>query len=223
LSAVGRRLNFDSPLARALLRPLRPLRRLLLRTISVRDPWERLELESPLWAYGSGARLDFSEYLEGERTVTATSLDGVCSWLLGCAYESDQVLFHEPDFWQHPNTFERLRAGDCEDFAIWAWRKLVELEYDADLVLGYCLNDGALAGRHAWVLLRENEVASLLEPVARERDRMVRPLSEVRDRYLPEFGVDRHAKRFTFDGALLAQKMILAKQRLASKESATPI
>lgn len=44
---------------------------------------------------------------------------------------------------------------------------------------------------------------------------MVRPLSEVRGRYLPEFGVDRHAKRFTFEGALLAQKNVLAKERMA--------
>ena len=92
------------------------------------------------------------------------------------------------------NTFERLRAGDCEDFAIWAWRQLVELRYDADLVAGYCLINGALAGRHVWVLLRENDGVSLFEPVAREPNRMIRPLSEVRDRYLPEFGVDRAGK-----------------------------
>ncbi len=193
--------------------------RLLLRTISVPDPWERLELESPLTSYGSGARLDFWKYLEGDSTVTVTSLDDVCAWLLGCTYVGDEALFHEPDFWQHPNTFERLRAGDCEDFAIWAWRKLVELGYDADLVAGYCLKNGALAGRHVWVLLRENAGVSLFEPVARARDHMLHPLSEVRDRYLPEFGVDRHAKRFTFDGALLAQKMILANEREAREQA----
>jgi hypothetical protein len=46
------------------------------------------------------------------------------------------VLFGEADFWQHPSTFERLRTGDCEDFAVWAWRKLIELGYDVDLVAG---------------------------------------------------------------------------------------
>jgi len=201
-----------------LLRPLRPLYRLLLRTISVPDPWERLELESPLAAYGSGARLDFWKYLEGDSTVTVTSLDDVCSWLLGCTYQHDDVLFHEPDFWQHPSTFERLRCGDCEDFAIWAWRKLIELEVDADLVTGYCLDNGELAGRHVWILIRDENGASLFEPVAKARERMVRPFSEVRDRYLPEFGVDRHAQRFTFAGELLVQQRVLARARVV-KES----
>ncbi|MFI5243411.1 MAG: hypothetical protein ACHQRL_10420, partial [Gemmatimonadales bacterium] len=56
---------------------------------------------------------------------------------------------------------------------------------------------------------------SLFEPVARARERMIRPLSEVRDRYLPEYGVDRHAQRFTFEGALLAQQMVLARSQPA--------
>lgn len=211
-------MSIGQSVTRALLRPLRPLQRLLLRTIPVRDPWERIDFASPLAAYGGGARLDFADYLQGASTVPVSSLDDICTWLLGCTYVRDEVLFHEPDFWQHPNTFERLRAGDCEDFAIWAWRQLVELRYDADLVAGYCLINGALAGRHVWVLLRENDGVSLFEPVAREPNRMIRPLSEVRDRYLPEFGVDRQAKRFTFDGALLAQKMILARDWQARQQ-----
>lgn len=190
-----------------------PLFRLLVRVVSVGDPWERLDIVAPLGQYGSGARLDFSEYLEGERLVAVSSLDDICTWLLGCSYLSDEVLFHEPDFWQHPSTFERVRAGDCEDFAIWSWRKLPELGFDADLVAGYCLRDGALAGRHVWVLFKQSEVENLFEPVARARERMVLPLDDVRDRYLPEFGVDRHAKRFAFSGYLAAQKRVLAKQR----------
>ena len=45
-------------------------------------------------------------------------LDDVFAWLAECRYETDTNLFHESDYWQHPRTFEQLRCGDCEDFAI---------------------------------------------------------------------------------------------------------
>jgi predicted transglutaminase-like cysteine proteinase len=33
---------------------------------------------------------------------------------------------------EHPGAFERRRRGDCEDFALWAWRKLAEVGVDAE-------------------------------------------------------------------------------------------
>ena len=68
--------------------------------------------------FGSGARLDFPKYLSGDSVVAISTFAEIREWLSHCTYESDQVLFNERDFWQHPSTFERLRAGDCEDFAI---------------------------------------------------------------------------------------------------------
>ena len=132
---------------------LRPLFRRVVGLFRISDPWERLEINVPLSAYGAGARRDFREYLGGQSIVPVTSVEDIQSWLLGCSYERDEVLFAETDFWQHPVTFERLRAGDCEDFSLWAWRKLVELKHDVDFVAGYTLESGRLAGRHAWLLL----------------------------------------------------------------------
>jgi hypothetical protein len=189
---------------------LGPLFRLLIRVVPAGDPWERIDVMPPLLQYGSGARLAFETYLSGESTVSVTSLEDIQSWLRGCEYQSDEILFNEPDFWQHPSTFERLRAGDCEDFAIWAWRKLVELNFDANLVVGFSALNGALGGRHAWVMFKKDGIDYVFEPVRRSADRAVRPLSEVRELYVPEFGVDRHAKRYAYSGYVAAQKKLLA-------------
>lgn len=99
---------------------LRPLFRFLVRVVPADDPWERIAVNPPLREYGSGARLDFAKYLTGESMVHVKSMEEIQDWLRGCEYQKDETLFNEPDFWQHPNTFERLRVGDCEDFAVWA-------------------------------------------------------------------------------------------------------
>jgi hypothetical protein len=173
------------------------------------DPWERVAVTPRLHMYGSGARLDFPKYLEGPSQVPVASVEEIQAWLLECQCESDAVLFAESDFWQHPVTFERLRAGDCEDFALWAWRKLIELGVDADIIAGYCLKGGELDGRHAWILFREGGTEYLFEPTCRTKDGMIRPLADVRDAYLPEFGADRTGRRFGFTGYAIGQKRLL--------------
>jgi hypothetical protein len=181
----------------------RPLLRVLLRLAPVDDPWERLDARVGLQYYGSGARHDFDWYFDGPTAVIVHNLDDVTDWLLGCTYCRDPDLFREPDFWQHPRTFEELRKGDCEDYALWAWRKLVELGYDADLVVGRCLPQSPGGSRHAWVVFRRDGTEYLLDGVVRTKEHIVRPLSEARDEYRPEFGVGRDRKRFAFSGYLL--------------------
>ncbi len=171
--------------------------------------------------YGAGARLEFAEYLRGDSKVSVGSLAEIQSWLLGCAYQSDEALFAESDFWQHPVTFERLRAGDCEDFALWAWRKLVELGYDVDFVVGYRLDEGALRDRHAWLMLRMEDVEHVFEPAMRTREGMIRPLSEVRDQYIPEFGADRTGKRLAFIGYFLGQQKRLRREAIIQRYGIT--
>jgi hypothetical protein len=125
-----------SALSRILYWTLRPAWRLILRVLPHEDPWTRLQYRVPVHRYGLGAKHDFAWYFEGDSGVSAENIGDVCDWLLSCEYVRDPELFHEADFWQHPRTFEQLRRGDCEDHALWAWRKLVELGYDADLVSG---------------------------------------------------------------------------------------
>jgi hypothetical protein len=106
----------------------------LARRLPIDDAWERFDFDAPLHVFGNGSRHDFAWYFQGDSSVHVSSIDDVQDWLLGCEYVSDPELFNEPDFWQHPRTFEQLRRGDCEDHALWAWRKLVELGHDAHLV-----------------------------------------------------------------------------------------
>src|ERR687883_159994 len=139
---------------RALSLLVRPLGVAILRRTSVPDPWERVEIRATLRQLGGGAAKDVSWYFEGESAVAVATLDDVQAWLAGCEYASDPDLFQERDFWQHPRTFEHMRKGDCEDFALWAWRKLVELGHDADLVVGRRVPPSRPGARHAWVVLR---------------------------------------------------------------------
>jgi hypothetical protein len=178
----------------------RALHQLRLRFFPVRDPWERLPYEAPLVMFGDGPRRGFDWIFEGASAVDVNSVDDILEWLRGCRYETDESLFVESDFWQHPRTFEQFRRGDCEDFALWAWRKLVELGLDASLVVGRRVPPGAENSRHAWIQFRDGETEFLFEPVLRDRDRALRPLGDVRSEYIPEMGVARDRRRFLFAG-----------------------
>lgn len=127
-------------------------------------------------------------------------------WLRECQYTADHEVYQVNDFWQHPQTFETERRGDCEDFALWAWRKLVELGFDAQFVVGYA-NAGPETGRrHAWVQFRDGDQEFLLEPCQRNIDYAVRPLADVRGAYFPEYGVDAQQRRFYFAGYFNARR-----------------
>jgi hypothetical protein len=123
-------------LRRALAWSLKPVLRAIARWSKDDDPWERFPYRIPVSRFGRGSYRPFKWYFEGGSLIPIKTLDEICDWLLGCEYAHDDLLFNEADFWQHPRTFEHLRKGDCEDHAIWAWRKLVELDIEAELVSG---------------------------------------------------------------------------------------
>jgi hypothetical protein len=185
---------------------MRPLWRLLLRVVPREDSWERFEYRVPMRNYGLGARHDFSWYFEGESSVAVASIEQLQDWLISCQYVSDSELFREPDFWQHPTTFERLRQGDCEDHALWAWRKLIELGYDATLVSGRSLPwnpaDKANQRGHVWVVFEQDGKRFVLEATAKRREGMIRTIGDAAAEYRPEFGVDCRRQRFAFNGFL---------------------
>ena len=199
----------------------RAVHQLRLRLFPVRDPWQRLPYEAPLAMYGEGARNGFDWVFEGESAIAVRSLDDVLDWLAGCRYESDTSLFRESDYWQHPHTFEQLRRGDCEDFALWAWRKLVELGIDADLVVGRRVPPTSENSRHAWILFRDGQDEYVFEPIVNDRSMAVRHVSTVREAYIPEFGVARDRRRFAFAGyAYFLQNRHLGRTSAATGEHA---
>ena len=162
-------------------------------------------MDVPARAFGPGSCWQFPHYFEGESGVPVTSIDDIVEWLGTCEYVSDLEQFHEADVWQEPCAFERRQRGDCEDFALWAWRKLTEIGVDAEFYVGRVIGarDPAAARQHAWVVYRANGEAVLFEPAARERDRMIQPLAAVKDAYVPHFAVDRRFTTSAFVGCLL--------------------
>jgi hypothetical protein len=163
--------------------------------------WERVPMEVPPAAFGPGSLCPFTRYFEGDSHVRVESIDAIVEWLRNCEYVSDLDQFHEPDLWQQPCAFEQSRRGDCEDFALWAWRKLVEMGVDAEFYVGrvMCGDDPLSARPHAWVVYRVDD-EFLFEPAACVSQQIIQPLSEVRDRYVPHFAVDRHFVSSAFVG-----------------------
>jgi hypothetical protein len=166
------------------------------------EPWQRVAFRVPVAAFGPGSRRQFGHYLEGESRVRIQSIDELVEWLLNCQYVTDRSLFNEIDLWQHPSSFEELRRGDCEDFALWAWRKLAELGIDAEFFVGRVLSidEPDVDRQHAWVVFRVDDIPFLFEPAARSRDLMIRELADAMHDYVPHFAVDGRLRTFAFGG-----------------------
>jgi hypothetical protein len=175
------------------------------------SPWERVPVDVPPAAFGPGSRSPFSHYFEGESCVTVRSVDDIVAWLRTCEYASDLEQFHDPDLWQDPSAFEQRRRGDCEDFALWTWRKLVEMGVDAEFFVGR-VGDPGSARQHAWVVYHDGHKACLFEPAAADREQMIRPWSEVKDRYVPHFAVDRRFATSAFAGWLRSDVVLTERQ-----------
>jgi hypothetical protein len=179
------------------------LGRVAARLVGRESAWDSVTMPVPASAFGPGSRRPFADYFIGDSSVVVRSIDDIVAWLETCEYATDADLFHEPDVWQHPVTFERRRRGDCEDFALWAWRKLADIGVDAELCVGriVCGGDTPQVNRqHAWVVFRIDDTAFLFEPALRIRSQMIRPLEEVIDDYVPHFAVDHRFATRAFAG-----------------------
>ena len=171
------------------------------RVVSSESVWDRVAIEVPARAFGSGSHEPFAAYFDGRSSVPVASIDDIVAWLHTCEYVSDLELFHERDVWQHPDVFEQRKRGDCEDFALWAWRKLAELGVDAEFCVGRAVaGEPAHERQHAWVLYRVDGTLFLFEPAARTADVMIRPLEEAMCDYVPHFAVNRRFETTAFAG-----------------------
>jgi hypothetical protein len=166
------------------------------------DVWRSLPHDVPLALYGPGNLADdFSFYLQGPSGVSVGSVRELCYWLRKCEYHSDSVLFGRSDYWQHPTGFETLRRGDCEDHALWAWRKLIELGHQAELVVGECrLGTESDDNQHAWVVYSEKGSRYLFEPAAKSKKKMIRPFADASHHYVPHASVDQNLQRYLYAG-----------------------
>jgi hypothetical protein len=148
--------------------------------------------------FGAGSRRPFTDYLNGESHVTVQSVEDICRWLQQCEYVRDAELFNQRDVWQHPGEFEALKKGDCEDHALWAWRKLKELNVPAEFVVGRAQwSENENGGAHAWVAYRENGRAYILETTHKKQS-LIYPLEAIQERYHPWYSIDEQNETYRF-------------------------
>jgi len=132
-------------------------------------------------------------FVAGQLEVQCRSLEEVRGFLGSCRYVSDEEQFGRRDYWLEPERFEKTRAGDCEDFALWTWRQLTGLGLPCRFVVGKASRYG---DGHAWVTATINGKRCLVEPLRH----WVRPplprLSTLR--YEPEVSVQWDGERLLY-------------------------
>jgi hypothetical protein len=100
-------------------------------------------------------------YVSQPLTVKCANLADVRRFLSACKGVSDRDQFGREDYWQPPEQFEETKKGDCEDFALWTWRQLIDLGYDARVVFG---RQGRYGIGYAWVEFFTKDKCYLVEP-----------------------------------------------------------
>ena len=148
--------------------------------------------------FGKGSLSHFSYYLEGESAVAIHSIRDIFEWLIGCEYVPDLKLFNDPDLWQHPVEFETKRQGDCEDHCLWAWRKLHDLEIDAEFVVGKIAQKSGSWGDHTWILLKNGQGEHIIETTAKRIDQFMIPASRAQRLYLPYYSMDTKLRSYAY-------------------------
>ncbi len=124
-------------------------------------------------------------YISQPLAVHCKSLDEVREFLTTCRGVSDEALFGKEEYWQPPEEFEKRKAGDCEDFSLWAWRQLLGMGFNARFVAG---RHGRYGIGHAWVMFFHGDKCFLLEPQYRNVGLKIPRLSTLR--YEPRFSVE---------------------------------
>jgi len=164
------------------------------------DPWASVPFPVHHRLFGRGSRHPFSWYLEGRSAVTVTSIADVERWLLGCTTVDDRTLFGEDDYWSHPGEFEVIRMGDCDDHALWAWRKFVELGCRTSLVTGRWFVDGS-DELHVFVTVEVDGEERVFESTSKTLGGALLPAGEARKTYRPHFAVNESLETRVFLGS----------------------
>lgn len=163
------------------------------------NPWTAIPAPVPYAMFGRGSRRPFSWYLQGETRVAVSNVGDIERWLLGCEYVDDRVLFGKEDHWMHPGEFEVLRMGDCDDHALWAWRKMVDLGLEAWLLAGRWSEDPDDA--HIWVNVHLDGREHVFESTSKVLGEALHPLDRVKAKYRPFFAVDGRLRTRAYAGA----------------------
>lgn len=131
-------------------------------------------------------------FLSQPLKTVCRDMDEIRSFLSTCRYVSDREQFGVRDHWMPPEEFEQSRKGDCDDFALWTWRQLVDLGYNARFVAGRA---GRYGEGHAWIALRAHHRTFIVEPL-RARRRTFPRLETLR--YTPMISVESAGSQIRF-------------------------
>jgi transglutaminase-like putative cysteine protease len=165
--------------------------------------WDRRELYVSRSCFGNGNENSWEWYFDGKSSVNVSSLDDICSWLSDCEYILDRDLFNKEDFWQHPVTLEHTRKGDCEDQALWAWRKMAALGVAAEFVVGFLdADDGEHADGHAWLIYEHKGQRYIFEATGESQEDMILLFDDHHLEYIPEFSIDFDFRTYVFKQGL---------------------
>lgn len=134
-----------------------------------------------------------ARYLSQPLRRTYSTFEEMHEFLSTCRYISDQEQFGVRDYWQPPEEFEETKQGDCDDFALWTWRQLLYMGYQARFVTGRA---GRYGSGHAWVSFQRDSKTFLFESLAWPIGLHLPRLSTVR--YKPRFSVAWDGKNLSY-------------------------
>jgi len=123
-------------------------------------------------------------YLSQPLSKHFSNINDLRKFLFTCRYVSDEEQFGKKDYWLPPKEFEECMKGDCEDFALYTWRQLIEMGIKSRFVVG---ESGRYGSGHAWVTMEKDDKFLLIEPLACAFNKLPR-LSMIR--YKPEISVE---------------------------------
>jgi hypothetical protein len=130
-------------------------------------------------------------YLDQPLQVKCGTFYDIRRFLSTCRAMSDKEAFGKKEYWQPPEHFEQTRKGDCDDFALWTWRQLLSMGYNARFVAGRKGMHG-----HAWVTYERDGKHFIVEPMFWFLGDSFPRLSTVR--YHPRFSVAWDGEKISF-------------------------
>jgi hypothetical protein len=119
-------------------------------------------------------------------------INEIRKFLFTCEYISDEKQFGKEDYWLPPEKFESSKKGDCEDFALYTWRQLIEMGIKSRFVVG---ESGRYGAGHSWVTMEMDGKCYIIETLASMFNKLPR-LSMVR--YIPEISVEYNDKKLSY-------------------------
>jgi len=151
------------------------------------------QVSQPPRRKGPRPTFPMGRYVSQPLTIKCDSIAEVRKFLIGCKYVPDKELFGKDEYWQPPEEFEKREQGDCEDFALWTWRQLLSMGYEARFIGG---SSGRYGYGHAWVEYVQDGKWYLLEPLYCRIGEAMPQLSTLR--YEPKLSVSWDGEKIRY-------------------------